>query len=67
MIAPAWDIPDEPTAILMAEFYRLYVNGAGPGEALRAAQLKLLGELRTGRVAVHMPAGAMTLPEHPVI
>jgi CHAT domain-containing protein len=65
VVAPLWDIPDEPTVELVQEFYRQYQQGAKKSEALRAAQLKLLGELRAGRVSVSTPAGPMTLPEHP--
>jgi CHAT domain-containing protein len=65
VIAPLWDIPDEPTVRLAEEFYRQYKKGTAKSQALRAAQLKLLEDLRAGRVEVKTPAGSMTLPEHP--
>jgi len=42
-------------------------SGVSPGSALRVAQMKLLPELRAGRVVVQTPAGAMTLPENPAL
>jgi len=65
VIAPLWDVPDEPTSAMMVEFYRLYSRGTTKGEALRQAQLKLLRELRAGRVQVTTPAGPAVLSEHP--
>ena len=67
VIAPAWDVPDAPTVLLVEEFYRRFLAGASPGRALRAAQLKLLADLRFGRVVVQTLAGPMTLPEHPAL
>ena len=67
VIAPSWEIPDEPTVLLMAEFYRLYLSGVAPDKALRSAQLKLLAELRTGRIVAPTPAGPMVLPAHPLL
>ena len=34
--------------------------------ALRDAQLRLLRDLRAGRVTINTPAGAVSIPEHPV-
>jgi CHAT domain-containing protein len=67
VLAPLWDIPDEPTVRLVEEFYRQYRGGANKAQALRAAQLKLLAELRSGKFTVATPAGPMSLPEHPAI
>ncbi|MFN7919415.1 MAG: CHAT domain-containing protein [Bryobacteraceae bacterium] len=67
VIAPVWDVPDETSVLLVAEFYRQYLLGVNPGQALRGAQKKLLAELRAGRVSVQTPAGAMVLPEHPAL
>ncbi len=67
VIAPLLDIPDEPTVRLIEEFYRQYNSGATKSRALRAAQLKLLHDLRSGRVLASTPAGSMTLPEHPAL
>jgi CHAT domain-containing protein len=65
VVAPLADIPDETTVRLVEEFYRHYAKGRGKAESLRAAQLKLLADLRAGRVHVTTPAGSMALPEHP--
>lgn len=65
VIAPLWDIPDDPTVRLVEEFYRLYKHGISKAHALRGAQIKLLNALRTGKVTVSTPAGVMALPEHP--
>ena len=67
MIAPLLDIPDEPTVRLVEEFYRQYNSGATKSRSLRAAQLKLLHDLRSGRVVASTPAGPMLLPEHSAI
>jgi CHAT domain-containing protein len=67
VLAPVWDIPDDPTMRLVDEFYRQYLKGLNQAAALRTAQLKLLRDLRAGRVVVSTPAGAITLPEHPAL
>jgi CHAT domain-containing protein len=42
VVASLWDVPDEPTAALMAVFYdELLRKGRPPLEALRTAQLHL--------------------------
>jgi CHAT domain-containing protein len=41
VVASLWSVPDEPTAALMALFYRELQAGKSPLEALRAAQLYL--------------------------
>lgn len=42
VVASLWKVPDEPTAALMALFYRnLWEEGLPPAEALRRAQLEL--------------------------
>lgn len=65
VIAPLWDIADEPTVRLVEEFYRHYRRGATKSAALRSAQLQLLEDLRARKVSVSTPAGPMTLPAHP--
>ncbi len=67
VVAPLLDIPDEPTVRLVEEFYRQYNSGATKSRSLRAAQLKLLHDLRSGRVVASTPAGPMLLPEHPAL
>ncbi len=67
VVAPLWDIPDEPTVWLVEEFYRRYRSGASKSQALREAQLKLLAELKSGKFTISTPAGPMALPEHPAL
>jgi CHAT domain-containing protein len=67
VIAPLWDIADEPTARLMDEFYRQYGAGVAKSAALRMAQLKLIGDLRSGRVVVDTAIGPVALGEHPAL
>ncbi|MCB1022658.1 MAG: CHAT domain-containing protein [Acidobacteria bacterium] len=67
VIAPLWDIPDEPTAELVEQLYRAYSAGASKAAALRTAQLALLSRLRQGKIRVQTPAGEAILPEHPAL
>ncbi len=66
VMATLWDVADEPTSRLISSFYTSLQKGQDKSRALRAAQLRLLRELRAGRVKVKTPAGLLTLPEHPV-
>jgi CHAT domain-containing protein len=63
--ASIWDVPDEPSALLVEEFYRQYRRTGEKDRALRAGQLRLIQDLRAGRVRATTPAGSMVLPEHP--
>jgi CHAT domain-containing protein len=65
VVASVWDVPDEAASRFMPLFYGSWLGGKGKVDALRAAQLKLLGDLRAGRVTVKTPAGDFALPEHP--
>jgi CHAT domain-containing protein/tetratricopeptide (TPR) repeat protein len=66
LVASVWDVADEPTNQLLPDFYRRWLAGASKGSALRAAQLRLLRDLRAGRVRITPPAGEVAVPEHPV-
>ncbi len=66
IVASLWDVADEPTNRLLPQFYRAWLGGATKARALRAAQLRLLSELRAGKVRIETPAGLVSLPEHPV-
>jgi CHAT domain-containing protein/tetratricopeptide (TPR) repeat protein len=61
VMATMWDVADEPTYRLVPQFYRSRSRGQSKAEALRSAQLKLLADLRAGRVKL----GTLTLPEDP--
>ena len=65
-VASVWDVADEPTNRLMPDFYRAWMGGATKATALRRAQLRLLADLRAGRVRVDTPVGPVPVPEHPV-
>ena len=65
VVAALWDLPDVTTAHMQPAFYRQWNALASPSDALRQAQLDLLRQLRAGRVTVHTPVGALTVPEHP--
>ncbi|MEP2988753.1 MAG: CHAT domain-containing protein [Parasphingorhabdus sp.] len=43
-LASLWEVDDVGTAALMEEFYRNYAKGQGKAEALRNAQLALIGD-----------------------
>ncbi len=66
VLATLWDVADEPTALLVSDFYRYLQQYRDKARALRAAQIGLLGALRRGEVKVDTAAGSFTLPEHPV-
>ncbi len=66
VVASLWDAADQPTARLMREFYRGYTAGMPKDQALRAAQLHLIRDLRAGRVRVETGDTSTVLPEHPL-
>lgn len=66
VLVTLWDVADAPTERLIARFYSHTSRGLATRDALRAAQLDLLGALRKGRVRVDTPLGSVALPEHPV-
>ena len=66
LMASLWDVADEPTSRLLPDFYRAWLGGASKSRALRGAQLRLLRDLRAGRVHIHTAAGEVAIPEHPV-
>jgi CHAT domain-containing protein/tetratricopeptide (TPR) repeat protein len=66
LVASLWDVADEPTNRLLPDFYRTWLGGASKSRALRTAQLRLLRDLRAGRVRINTAAGEVALPEHPV-
>ncbi len=65
-VASVWDVADEPTHRLLRDFYNAWTGGASKAAALRRAQLRLLADLRAGRVRVQSPVGEVPIPEHPV-
>jgi CHAT domain-containing protein/tetratricopeptide (TPR) repeat protein len=65
VVATLWDVADEPAARLMPGFHERVAGGDSASDALRAAQLGLLRDLRAGRVIVRGRRGPVPLPEHP--
>jgi CHAT domain-containing protein len=66
VIASLWDVADQPTNRLLPQFYRAWLGGQSKARALRSAQLRMLNDLRAGKVQADTPAGLVTIPEHPV-
>ena len=66
MFASTWEVADEPSNRLLPAFYRAWFDGATKAAALRQAQLRLLADLRSGRVQVATAIGPVPVPEHPV-
>lgn len=67
VVAALWDVADEPTFRLVSGFYSRLAAAPDKARALRSAQLSMLRALRAGEVKVPTAAGAVTLPEHPVL
>jgi CHAT domain-containing protein len=67
LIASLWDVPDQPANRLLPVFYSSWLHGHDKIDALRSAQLQMLGDLRKGRIQVKSPAGILVLPEHPAL
>jgi CHAT domain-containing protein/tetratricopeptide (TPR) repeat protein len=65
VMATLWDVADEPTSLLISEFYKSLQKDPDKSRALRAAQLRVVRELRAGRVQVNTTLGPVTLPEDP--
>lgn len=66
VVATLWDVADEPTAKLVANFYKNVSQGQDKAQALRSAQLSVLGQLRAKKLQVATRRGPLTLPENPV-
>lgn len=66
VVATLWDVADEPTSLLVSNFYASLQKQHDKSQALRTAQMQLVRALRAGRVQVNTNLGPMTLPEDPV-
>ncbi len=66
LVASLWGVADRPADRLLPEFYRAWMGGQPKAQALRAAQLHLLRDLRANTVRVETPVGVVPIPEHPV-
>jgi CHAT domain-containing protein len=68
VVSTVWDVADEPTAQLLASFYRSFGNpNTSKSQALRQAQLRLLQSLRAGQIHADTPFGRLPLPEDPIL
>jgi CHAT domain-containing protein len=66
LVASLWGVADRPADRLLPEFYRAWIGGQPKAQALRAAQLRLLRDLRENTVKVETPLGIVPIPEHPI-
>lgn len=66
VVATLWDVADDPTALLLEEFYRVRRRTNNNSGSLRSAQMALIEALRAGRVKAATSAGPIPLPEHPM-
>jgi len=66
VMATLWDVADEPTSLLISDFYKALQKDPDKSQALRFAQLRLIRQLRAGRVKVNTSLGSLTLSEDPV-
>jgi CHAT domain-containing protein/tetratricopeptide (TPR) repeat protein len=66
VVATMWEVADDPTYLVVTEFYKALRRTGDKALALREAQLRLLRALRRGEVKVKTAVGQLTLPEHPV-
>jgi CHAT domain-containing protein len=68
VVSTLWDVADEPTAELLANFYRSFGKlNTSKSQALRQAQLRLLQSLRAGQIHADTPFGRLPLPEDPIL
>ncbi len=67
VVASVWDVPDQPANRLFPVLYSSWLRHQSPAQALRTAQLRLISDLRAGRVSVHTVAGDVRLIESPIL
>ena len=65
VMATTWDVADAPTVRIVQQFYRERLSGGSKAASLRDAQLRLLEDLRGGRVVVPEPDGPVALRPDP--
>ncbi len=66
LLTTLWDVADRPTSVMLPRFYAALLHDETPSEALRAAQLSMLSDLRHGRLHVETLRGSVPLPPSPV-
>lgn len=66
VIATEWNVPDQTGYEVMKRFYRFRKASHDTSDALREAQLSVLGALRTGKLRVETPGGTVALRENPL-
>jgi len=68
VVSTLWDVADQPTAELLANFYRSFSKpNTSKSQALRQAQLRLLQSLRAGQIRTDTPFGRLPLPDDPIL
>lgn len=67
LVASLWDLPDVAGRVMLPAFYEAWTGRTDAPDALRAAQLRLLRDLRAGRVAERTSAGPIVVSEHPAV
>ncbi len=66
VIATLWDVANEPSAKLAADFYTAWRRGTDKRAALRYAQLRMIRALRSGTLTIQTPRGKVRLSNKPV-
>jgi CHAT domain-containing protein len=59
VVASLWKVPDQETEQLMTGFLGRWLKGQGKAEALRQAQLELIGSLRASASAARREASPL--------
>jgi CHAT domain-containing protein len=69
VLASFWDLPDATAERLLPAFYRAWQGEtvADKAQALRRAQVRLIGQLRRGQITVPTRVGPMAIAEHPAL
>ena len=69
VLASFWDLPDATAEHLLPAFYRAWQDetAADKAQALRRAQVRLIGQLRRGQISVLTRVGPMAIAEHPAL
>jgi CHAT domain-containing protein/tetratricopeptide (TPR) repeat protein len=65
IVASLWNVPDQPADQLLKDFYRFWLRGEDKDHALRKAQIKLLDNLRNGKVTLKTAGGEVFLSDDP--
>lgn len=67
LVASLWNLPDVAGRAMLPAFYERWQRDADAPRALQAAQVRLLRDLRAGRVSEPTVAGLIAVSEHPSV